>query len=105
MTRPAELRSQAGHRPWPLPRSPWVMTQRWHDLLFAHWSVPARELRERIPPALVTRDQLRMLEGPDNVVTDGGASMRRLGLGDLVGLDEQLRRAAAAAGREMQRHG
>ena len=60
---------------------------------------------ERIPPALVTRDQLRMLEGPDNVVTDGGASMRRLGLGDLVGLDEQLRRAAAAAGREMQRHG
>jgi uncharacterized protein YbjT (DUF2867 family) len=53
-------------------------------------------LFEQIPPALVTRDQLRMLEGPDNVVSDGGASMRRLGLGDLVGLDEQLRRAAAA---------
>jgi uncharacterized protein YbjT (DUF2867 family) len=52
-------------------------------------------LFERIPPALVTRDQLRMLEGPDNVVTDGGASMRRLGLGDLVPLDEQLRRAVA----------
>jgi NADH dehydrogenase len=48
---------------------------------------------ERMPPALVTRDQLRMLEGPDNVVSDGGASMRRLGIGDLVGLDEQLRRA------------
>ena len=53
-------------------------------------------LFERVPPALVTRDQLRMLEGPDNVVSDGGASMRRLGLADLVGLDEQLRRAAAA---------
>ena len=52
---------------------------------------------ERIPPALVTRDLLHMLEGPDNVVSDGGASMRRLGLGDLVGLDEQLRRAAEAA--------
>ena len=53
-------------------------------------------LFERIPPALLTRDQLRMLEGPDNVVTDGGASMRRLGLGDLGGHDEQLRRAVAA---------
>jgi len=52
-------------------------------------------LFERIPPALLTLDQLRMLEGPDNVVSDGGASMRRLGLGELVGLDEQLRRAAA----------
>jgi uncharacterized protein YbjT (DUF2867 family) len=52
-------------------------------------------LFERMPPALLTRDQLRMLEGPDNVVTDGGASMRRLGLGDLVPLDEQLRRAVA----------
>jgi NADH dehydrogenase len=50
---------------------------------------------ERIPPALLTRDQLRMLEGPDNVVTDGGASMRRLGLGELVPLEAQL---AAAAG-------
>ena len=45
-----------------------------------------------MPPALLTRDQLRMLEGPDNVVSDGGASMRALGLGELVALDEQLRR-------------
>ncbi len=52
-------------------------------------------LFERIPPALVTRDQLRMLEGPDNVVTDGGASMRALGLGERVPLDDQLRRAVA----------
>jgi len=37
-----------------------------------------------------------MLEGPDNVVGDGGASMRRLGLVELLALDEQLRRAAAA---------
>lgn len=54
-------------------------------------------LFERIPPALLTRDQLRMLEGPDNVVSDGGASMRRLGLDDRVPLDEQLRRAIAGA--------
>jgi NADH dehydrogenase len=50
-------------------------------------------LLERVPSAPLTRDQLRLLEGPDNVVTDGGASMRRLGLGELVSLDEQLRRA------------
>ncbi len=53
-------------------------------------------LFERVPPALLTRDQLRMLEGPDNVVSDAGASMRRLGLDDRMPLDEQLRRAVAA---------
>jgi uncharacterized protein YbjT (DUF2867 family) len=53
-------------------------------------------LFERIPPALLTRDQLRMLEGPDNVVSDAGASMRALGLGDRVPLDEQLQLAVAA---------
>jgi hypothetical protein len=38
------------HRPWPLPAKPWVMTQTWHDLLFAHWPVPAEMLRPHIPP-------------------------------------------------------
>ena len=50
---------------------------------------------EKLPTAPLTRDQLRMLEGPDNIVTDGGASMRRLGLGERVPLDEQLRRAVS----------
>ena len=53
-------------------------------------------LLERLPDAVLTRDQLRMLEGPDNVVTDGGASLRALGLETLVPLDEQLRRTATA---------
>ncbi|MBA2294425.1 MAG: NAD(P)H-binding protein [Actinobacteria bacterium] len=53
-------------------------------------------LLEKLPAAPLTRDQLRMLEGPDNIVTDGGASMRRLGLGERIGLDEQLRRAVAS---------
>lgn len=43
---------ETGHRPWPLPRGPWVMAQSWHDLLFAHWRVPAGELRPLLPPAL-----------------------------------------------------
>lgn len=41
---------QTAHRPWPMPTSPWVMTQTWHDLLFAHWPVEARELEKAVPP-------------------------------------------------------
>jgi uncharacterized protein len=37
------------HRPWPMPASAWIMTQTWHDLLFAHWPVDAASLREKIP--------------------------------------------------------
>jgi uncharacterized protein YqjF (DUF2071 family) len=37
------------HRPWPVPEGPWVMTQTWHDLLFAHWPMDADALRERVP--------------------------------------------------------
>ena len=42
---------QTAHRPWRLPERPWVMTQSWHDLLFAHWRVDERRLRPLIPPA------------------------------------------------------
>lgn len=41
-----------GHRPWPLPSAHWTMTQRWNDLLFAHWPVPAAEIAPLIPPDL-----------------------------------------------------
>jgi uncharacterized protein YqjF (DUF2071 family) len=37
------------HRPWPMPRGPWLMTQTWNDLLFAHWRVDTRTLREHVP--------------------------------------------------------
>lgn len=39
------------HRPWPLPRAPWLMTQSWHDLLFAHWRVDVSEVRRAVPAA------------------------------------------------------
>ena len=39
------------HRPWPMPRTPWLLTQSWHDLLFAHWRVEASELRRLVPAA------------------------------------------------------
>jgi uncharacterized protein YqjF (DUF2071 family) len=41
--------SETAHRPWPMPDSPWVMTQTWHDLLFAHWRVEAGPLRAKVP--------------------------------------------------------
>lgn len=41
--------NQTAHRPWPMPTSPWVMTQTWRDLLFAHWPVNAAQLRSHIP--------------------------------------------------------
>ena len=40
------------HRPWPLPRGPWVMAQRWHDVLFAHWPLPREEVRRVVPSRL-----------------------------------------------------
>jgi uncharacterized protein YqjF (DUF2071 family) len=41
-----------GHRPWPLPKRGWTMGQTWEDLLFAHWQVPAAEVRRHVPHQL-----------------------------------------------------
>lgn len=49
--RPIAL-SATAHRPWPLPPGPWRLRMSWHDLLFAHWSLPAEALRPLIPPQL-----------------------------------------------------
>ena len=42
---------RTAHRPWPMPRTPWLMTQSWHDLLFAHWRVDVSEVRQAVPAA------------------------------------------------------
>src|SRR3954467_8766290 len=44
--------NETAHRPWPMPASPWIMTQTWHDLLFAHWPVDARTLQAHLPAGL-----------------------------------------------------
>jgi uncharacterized protein YqjF (DUF2071 family) len=44
--------AQTAHRPWRLPRAPWVMGQTWRDLLFAHWRVEPAELAPFVPPGL-----------------------------------------------------
>jgi len=46
-------KTDADHRPWPLPNRPWVMKQTWHHLLFAHWEAAPSLLRPLIPPELM----------------------------------------------------
>lgn len=42
----------AGPVPMIQPAGPWVMVQRWHHLLFAHWRCPLADLRPLIPAPL-----------------------------------------------------
>lgn len=44
-----DILTETSHRPWPMPEAPWIMTQTWHDLLFAHWPVDAAILRPHVP--------------------------------------------------------
>lgn len=48
----SQLLDETAHRPWPLPAGRWIMEQKWHDLLFAHWPVPMKLLRPWIPKQL-----------------------------------------------------
>jgi hypothetical protein len=49
---PSGIVTQVSHRPWRLPDGPWIMTQTWHDLLFAHWPVAVDHLRTLVPRGL-----------------------------------------------------
>lgn len=44
------------HRPWPLPEGRWTWRQNWYDLLFAHWPVPAADLRPLVPQELTIQE-------------------------------------------------
>lgn len=46
------LLRETSHRTAPFPSSPWIMLQRWHDLLFAHWALPPEQVRPLVPPEL-----------------------------------------------------
>lgn len=45
----ATIVDDVAHRPWPLPERPWVMTQTWTDLLFAHWPLDPAMVRPLVP--------------------------------------------------------
>jgi uncharacterized protein YqjF (DUF2071 family) len=40
------------HRPRSLPSGRWAMTQRWNDLLFAHWPIPASSMAALLPEGM-----------------------------------------------------
>src|SRR5439155_22775952 len=44
------------HRPWRLPGGRWAWRQSWCDLLFAHWPVPAADLRPLVPESLTVQE-------------------------------------------------
>ncbi len=47
-----EFQVRTSHRPRPLPSGRWAMTQRWNDLLFAHWPIPASAMTPLLPEGL-----------------------------------------------------
>jgi len=49
---PAAILASTAHRPFPIADRPWTMTQRWNDLLFVHWPIPAITMSALIPPTL-----------------------------------------------------
>ncbi|HEX4714692.1 MAG TPA: DUF2071 domain-containing protein [Ktedonobacteraceae bacterium] len=40
------------HRTYPLPHSPWIMVQSWHELLFEHWPIAPEIMRTLVPACL-----------------------------------------------------
>jgi len=53
------LLNETAHRPWPMPEGPWIMSQTWHDLMFAHWPVARDRLRALVP----ARFELDLFDG------------------------------------------
>ena len=47
-----EIRVRTSHKPRPLPAGRWAMTQRWNDLLLAHWAVPVAMMSPLLPEGL-----------------------------------------------------
>ncbi|HTW30469.1 MAG TPA: DUF2071 domain-containing protein [Terracidiphilus sp.] len=47
-----EIKVRTSQRPRPLPPGRWAMTQRWNDLLFAHWQAPAAQVSRLLPDGL-----------------------------------------------------
>jgi uncharacterized protein len=48
-----EFLVRTSHKPRPLPPGRWAMTQRWNDLLFAHWPIAAPAIEALLPEWLV----------------------------------------------------
>jgi uncharacterized protein len=47
-----DILQQTQHRPFPLPEGHWMMTQKWNEVLFAHWPFRVESVRAQIPAQL-----------------------------------------------------
>ena len=47
-----EIKLRTSQRPRPLPPGRWAMTQRWNDLLFAHWRTHPSQISALLPEGL-----------------------------------------------------
>ena len=47
-----EFKLRTSQRPRPLPTGRWSLSQRWNDLLFAHWPVPGATISRFLPEGL-----------------------------------------------------
>src|SRR5690625_4346711 len=47
-----DILNDTKHRNSPMPRGPWVMTQKWEDLLFLNFPVPFETMQNHIPSGL-----------------------------------------------------
>jgi uncharacterized protein len=75
--------TEQDHRPWPLPKRPWIMVQVWRDLLFTHWSLPPSAIQHLIPQQLL----LDTFEGQAWIsITPFHMSLRFRGLPPLPGM-------------------
>ena len=52
MTKPSTLLSHTSHRPFGMPRGPWLIQQSWLNVLFAHYPLPLERVRARVPAQL-----------------------------------------------------
>ena len=49
---PRDILRQVAHRPFEMPDGPWIQTQTWDDLLFAHWPISIDVMRRAVPQSL-----------------------------------------------------
>lgn len=47
-----EIKVRTSQRPRPLPPGRWAITQRWNDLLFAHWRAQSSQVAALLPEGL-----------------------------------------------------
>jgi uncharacterized protein len=75
--------AEQDHRPWPVPKRPWIMVQVWRDLLFAHWNVSPAAIRPLVPHQL----ELDLFRGDAWIsITPFHMSLRLRGLPPLPGM-------------------